>query len=209
MQKILRRIGKTSELAQKTASGEAGKKGYYGQHSSEKGELGHHDKENHKNIYAEAGGNKKSHHHDDGYYADGHKATHDENGYHFVDKGSYAKGHDTKGHHIVQRLNEFEKKKEFFDEDHDEAHKERHGSFDVGEAFKKGEVQHGGHTNKASTAEKYGSSAKSEKGAFNAEESGHDKSAGIDQNFKSAEEQAKKGIAVVFKEVGLSDKKVL
>uniref|UniRef100_A0AAR5P5J0 Uncharacterized protein n=1 Tax=Dendroctonus ponderosae TaxID=77166 RepID=A0AAR5P5J0_DENPD len=174
-------------------SGEAGKKGYYGQHSSEKGELGHHDKENHKKLYAEAGKHQSVKLISFGVSSFGANAR--------LSPGSYAKGHDTKGHHIVQRLNEFEKKKEFFDEDHDEAHKERHGSFDVGEAFKKGEVQHGGHTNKASTAEKYGSSAKSEKGAFNAEESGHDKSAGIDQNFKSAEEQAKKGIAVVFKEL--------
>ncbi|XP_050300114.1 uncharacterized protein LOC126738718 [Anthonomus grandis grandis] len=198
--------GKAFEATHHSAEGEEGKKGYSAHHVNEKGETGHHDKERHQKEYAEEGGNKKSHHHDDGYYASGHKGSHGEKGYHFVDKGSYAKGHDTKGHHNVHKLNEFEKKKEFFDEDYDESHKEKHGGFEQGNSFEKEDFQKGGHAKKVFYEGAYGAKGLAEKGDYNKEEGGRKKAAGNDQYFKEAEQFAKKEGADIFKELGYSEK---
>ncbi|KAF7286547.1 uncharacterized protein LOC143192750 [Rhynchophorus ferrugineus] len=199
--------GQSYNEAQHSEHGEAGNKAYDSKHEAERGLQGHHDKERHQKEYAEEGGSKKAHNHDDGYYASGHKGSHGEKGYSFVDSGSYAKGHSTKGHHDVHKLDEYKKKKEFFDEDHDAAHKERHGGYELGKDFKNGEFKYGGHAKKVYFEGEFGATGKAEKGAHDLEDAGHLHAKGRDEYFKDAEEFVKKGNAEFFNNFGYELKK--
>ncbi|CAG9767647.1 unnamed protein product [Ceutorhynchus assimilis] len=200
--------GKSYEEAQKAAHGEAGKKAYSAEHVNEKGEIGHHDKERHQKEYAEEGGNKKSHFDDKGYHSAGHKESHSEKGHHYADKGSYAKGHDTKGHHNIHKLQEFEKTKQIFDEDHDEAHKELHGAFEEGKTFKNGGFKHGGYDKKVFSQAGFEAKEKNEKGGHNVEEGGHKKGTGKEQAFHNAEEYLKAEGGEVWKKFGFNEKHI-
>lgn len=46
----------------------------------------------------------------------------------FIYLGSFKKGHSDKGHHVIHKGEEDEKKTKFFDEDGDEAHDEKDGN---------------------------------------------------------------------------------
>lgn len=46
----------------------------------------------------------------------------------FILLGSFKKGHSDKGHHVIHKGEEDEKKTKFFDEDGDEAHDEKDGN---------------------------------------------------------------------------------
>ncbi|KAJ8984456.1 hypothetical protein NQ317_012522, partial [Molorchus minor] len=130
--------GKEFEAVKHAVVGEKGDRGYDSKHFEEKGEKGVRDIEDHKKSYAESAGDKQAHKHDDGYYNEQHQVQKGERGFKFEDKGTYAKGHDTKGHHNIHKLNEYKKDTDFFDEDHDEAHKENHGGFGAAKAFSSG-----------------------------------------------------------------------
>ncbi|XP_030749377.1 uncharacterized protein LOC115877371 [Sitophilus oryzae] len=199
--------GKSYDNVHQSQQGEAGKKAYVSKHQKEQGLQGHHDNERHQQKYAQEGGSKKSQSHDDGYYAGGHKGSHGEKGYSYVDKGSYAKGHSTKGHHDVHKLDEFQKKKTFFDEDHDEADQEKHGGYEVGKDFKNGQFKYGGHAKKVYFEGEFGASGKAEKGDHDFEEAGHKRASGKDAYFKDAEEFVKKGNSELFKNFGFNVKK--
>ncbi|XP_018565135.1 uncharacterized protein LOC108906391 [Anoplophora glabripennis] len=196
--------GEQFELAKHAVKGEEGDKGYVSQHAEEKGAKGLHDKEDHQKQYAETvlAGQKQAHNHDDGYYAEQHKAEEGEKGYHFEDKGSYAKGHDTKGHHNVHKLNEYKKKTEFYDEDHDEAHKEKHGGFEASKSENSGGFEKGGHGKKVYLEGKFGKEAKYDKGHELHEDKGFSKAEGEDAFYKGEANYAKKNADEAFKKFG-------
>lgn len=128
-----------------SSKGEKGEKGYKGHHSDEKGEKGHHDKEGHDSEYEEDGGHKKSHHDDGHYHHESEKGDKGEKGSGYEEKGSYGKGHHTKGHHIEAKGDEYGKKTNFFDEDHDEGFEEKYGDFHEDHGHKKGGSHKSGH----------------------------------------------------------------
>lgn len=85
-------------------------------------------------------------HHDDGYYHhESEKGDKGEKGSGYEEKGSYGKGHHTKGHHIEAKGDEYGKKTNFFDEDHDEGFEEKYGDFHEEHGHKKGGSHKGGH----------------------------------------------------------------
>lgn len=133
-------------------------------------------------------GNKQTHKHDDGYYADQHKAVKGQRGYHFADSGKYAKGHDTKGHHQVHKLNEYQKKTEFFDEKSDKGHKENHGSYEEKQGIASGKTEKGGHNQAQHQAQKFEKGGKYEKGRQYQDEAGYKNARGNDQFHKNFEE---------------------
>ncbi|KAJ9600406.1 hypothetical protein L9F63_009294, partial [Diploptera punctata] len=92
-----------------SSHGHKGDKGYKGHHGHEKGEKGHHDKAGHSGHYDEHGGHKKSHHDEGGYYGEHHKGEKGEKGHKYGEKGGFNKGHSTKGHHEVHKLDEYKK----------------------------------------------------------------------------------------------------
>lgn len=47
----------------------------------------------------------------------------------YSEKGDFKKGHSTKGEHVIHKVDEYEKKHEFFDEDHDDGDYEKDGGF--------------------------------------------------------------------------------
>lgn len=128
-----------------SSKGEKGEKGYKGHHSDEKGEKGHHDKEGHDSEYEEGGGHKKSHHDDGHYHHESEKGDKGEKGSGYEEKGSYGKGHHTKGHHVEAKGDEYGKKTNFYDEDHDEGFEEKYGDFHEDHGHKKGGSHKSGH----------------------------------------------------------------
>ncbi|XP_066247201.1 uncharacterized protein [Euwallacea similis] len=199
---ILQLGGKSYDSTQKELQGEAVKGGYYSHQSNEKGEKGTSDKERHQKQYAEEGSKKLSHKQDGGYYADKIGVARGEQGYHYADKGSYAKGHDTKGHHNVRKIDEYKKDKEFFDEDRDAGLREKLGEFVVGRAFRNGDVNQRGHAKKSFFEGKYGLKGNAEKGAFEVQEEGKKQDSGGGQYFDMGEGVAKIGIGEFFKAFG-------
>lgn len=78
-----------------------------------------------------------------GYHSEKKHGSKGEKGHKFEEKGGFKKGHSTKGKHEVHKLDEFEKKKKFFDEDGDSAFDEKHGSFHEESGYKKVSSQSG------------------------------------------------------------------
>ncbi|KAJ8922663.1 hypothetical protein NQ315_007695 [Exocentrus adspersus] len=194
--------GKEFEVAKASVEGEKSDKGFQEQQAEEKAAKGLHDKEEHKKHYDVSAGGKKGHHHDDGYFAEQHKGEEAEKGYHFEDKGSYAKGHDTKGHHNIHKLNEYQKKTEFYDEDNDEAHKENHGGFEFAKGEKSGSFDKSGHGKKAYLEGEFGKEKKYEKGHEYADDKGYKKVEGEDAYYKDGASYAKKNADEAYKKFG-------
>lgn len=55
----------------------------------------------------------------------------------FHEEGDHSKGHSTKGSHSIHKKDEFEKKTEFFEEDHEGGESEKHGGYSHSEEYKK------------------------------------------------------------------------
>lgn len=66
-------------------------------------------------------------------------------GFEYNEEGSFRKGHSTKGKHVIHKLNEFENKKKFFDEDYDHEFDEKYDDFYVGNGSKQGRTFKRGH----------------------------------------------------------------
>lgn len=47
----------------------------------------------------------------------------------YEESGKHSKGHSTKGSHDIHKKDEYEKKVEFFEEDHGGGEEEKHGGF--------------------------------------------------------------------------------
>lgn len=99
--------------------------------------------------------------------------------------GHSSKGHSTKGHHKVHKLDEFNKKKKFFDVDHDEAFKESHGGYEITKAFNLKDNNESGDLKNAYIKTKFGVYREAEKGADSLEKIGFDKKFGNDGFFKN------------------------
>lgn len=185
--------GKAYNAESYSEGGEKGEKGYEGFQEVESGKKGNHDKERHKGEYAEEGGNKKSHHHDDGYYSQHEKGEEGKEGHHYEEHGSYAKGHSTKGGHVIHKLDQFKKNTEFYDEDHDEAHKEKFGGYKHEFEKSSGAREKGG-KHKGDYLEAYfGKDKKFEKGSYFNEDAGHKKAGGKEEQFANEQKHGKKG----------------
>ncbi|KAL1509117.1 hypothetical protein ABEB36_003909 [Hypothenemus hampei] len=172
--------------------GEKGEKGYKGHHHHEKGQKGHHDKEGHHKEYDENGGQKKKHHHDDGYHGEYHKSQGGKKGSKFKEEGEHNKGHSTKGSHSIHKKDEYEKKTEFFEEDHEGGESEKHGGFSHTEEYHKGGHHKVGHNKGGHHEEDYGKKGESAKGGHYKEEEGHSKHAGHDNHHKHDEKHGHK-----------------
>lgn len=81
------------------------------------------------------------------YHAKKEEGKKSEKGHKFNEEGRFRKGHSTKGEHVIHKLDEFEQKKKFFDEDFNEDYDEGHGAFHDGHASKKGGSHKKGHHN--------------------------------------------------------------
>lgn len=68
-----------------------------------------------------------------------------EKGFKYNEEGNFRKGHSIKGKHIIHKLNDFEKKKKFFDEDYDHDYDEKYDDFHVNHAARKGGSHKVGH----------------------------------------------------------------
>lgn len=137
--------GNDHEKNEESKKGEKGEKGYKGAHEYSKGDKGHHDKEGHKGEYEDEKGHKKKHHDDSDYFHEAKKGDKGEKGHKYEEKGSFSKGHSTKGHHEIHKLDEFKKDKKFFDEDGEEGFDEKYGDFHEEHAHKKGGSHKKGH----------------------------------------------------------------
>lgn len=91
---------------------------------------GQHEFENRKENYAEDDGRTHKSNHEDGYLGGFLNTNQSQQGYDFNETGSYAKGHKTKGHHNIHKLNELKRKTNFFDDNFDAFGKERHGKYE-------------------------------------------------------------------------------
>ncbi|XP_971797.2 histidine-rich glycoprotein [Tribolium castaneum] len=202
-------FGKEFDASRYSSGGEKASSGYLGQHQTHNGVQGHHDKENHQKHYAENQGHKKGYNHQDGYYADHHQGQKGRNGYHYEDHGKYAKGHSTKGHHNVHKLDEYKKNTDFFDENNDEGFEEKHGGYELSRAVAKGGHNAGGHVNKGHESGKYGVVGFAEKGAHFFNDQGHKKAQGHDGYYGNHAQFAKHGGQDGIKKFGFINSHVL
>ncbi|VEN43346.1 unnamed protein product [Callosobruchus maculatus] len=198
--------GKKFQEEHQSEQGEKGEKGYEKKKVAEKGEKGHHDKERHQKNYKEEGGAKKSHHADAGYYEEKHAGEKGEKGFSFKDHGKYAKGHDTKGEHNVRKLNEFKKRTDFFDEDHDQAFKENHGEYEHEKGYKKGGSAKASKEAGGFQKGGYGKSKKQEKGGHHHADKGYKKGGGRESFYDKGASYGEEGKKDGFKKYDFSKK---
>lgn len=187
------------------AKGEKGDEGYAGFHESEKGAKGYHDKEGRKGFYGEVGGNKKSYNDDSGYYQENNKGEKGKKGFNYADSAKWAKGHNTKGSHSIHKLDELKKKTEFFDEDNDQAFKEKHGGYEAKSGYKKGGNNKGGHFKKGFFEAAFGLGGGFEKGSHNFEDQGHNNEKGDSGYYSNEEKYGKEGGSNGYKKWGFSN----
>lgn len=108
----------------------------------------------------------------DRYHSKKEEGKKGEKGHKFHEEGSFKKGHSTKGKHIIHKLDESEKKKDYFDEDYDGAHDEKHGDFYEKHGAKKGGSHKKGHHSKSHEEKESGKKGHGEKGHHHHDESG-------------------------------------
>lgn len=77
------------------------KQGYKVFHEFDKGEKGHHDKEDHKKVYDEKKGEKEKKHEEEDHYDESHQNEEGDKGAKFDEEGKHQKGYSTKGEHSV------------------------------------------------------------------------------------------------------------
>ncbi|KAH1026793.1 filaggrin [Dendroctonus ponderosae] len=164
--------------------GDKGEKGYKGHHQHEKALKGHHDKENHHHGYGEEGAHKKEHHHEDGYHGEHHKSHGGKKGAKFSEEGQHNKGHSTKGSHSIHKKDEYEKKTEFFEEDHEGGDSEKHGGFSHKNEYKKGGHQKSGHKKGGHQEGHHGRKGANAKGGHYRDEHGHDSKGGHEHHHQ-------------------------
>lgn len=122
-----------------------------------------------------------------------HKGEKGHKGHKYHDKGSYKKGHSTKGKHIVHKLDEYKKNKHFHDEDYDEGHHKKHGGYHHhhdehhGGKYKKGHKKSGYHEDHK------GKKGHHKKGDHYHEHKGHKKAGGHDEHYGHKSDYGKKG----------------
>lgn len=95
-----------------------------------------------------------------------------EKGFKFYEEGKFRKGHKTKGSHVIHKLDESEKKKDYFDEDYDGAYDEKHGDFHEKHGSKKGGSHKKGHFNKSFSEKEDGKKGHGQHTKHHADESG-------------------------------------
>lgn len=196
--------GKDHHSDDHSSKGEKGEKGYKGSHGYEKGEKGHHDKEGHKGQYGEEEGYKKKHYDDGGYHHESDKGEKGEKGHKYEEKGSFSKGHSTKGKHEIHKVDEFKKDKKFYDEDHDEGFEEKHGDFHEDHGYKKGGSHKKGHHHSGHHHDEYGKKGSHKKGHHHHDHSGHKGEKGHDDHHSHKSEYGKKGGSDHHKKFGHS-----
>lgn len=177
--------GASFDGASYNAHGSKGNRGYLSEHESEKGVKGYHDREGLKKNFGVEGGNKNSYNHNDGYYGVQNSGFKGSKGYNYADRGSYAKGHSTKGRHNVHKLDEFKKKTDFFDEDHDQKFKENHGGYEVKKVFGNGDFNKGGYLKSLYLLDNFGRYGEKEQGKEFSEKSGYTKDQGLNEFIKN------------------------
>lgn len=209
LQEFKQGAGQQFKAAEHASKGERGEKGYLAQHEIAKGAHGHHDKERKKNEFAEEGAKKDGYKHRDGYFAQQDGGAKGSKGYHYEDKGSYAKGHSTHGHHNVHKLDDYKKNVDFYDKDHDEAHQEKHGGYEVEKAAAVSGQKAGTHFDKGYLEGGFGIAGKYDKGEYEFDDQGHLKAQGKAQFYNKGAEFEKKGEAEAFKKFGFANKLLL
>ncbi|XP_078052025.1 uncharacterized protein LOC144478165, partial [Augochlora pura] len=78
-------------------------KGYKVFHEFDKGEKGHHDKENHKQQYDEKEGEEEEKHEEADHYDESHHGEKGEKTGEFDEEGKHQKGYSTKGEHSISK----------------------------------------------------------------------------------------------------------
>lgn len=102
-------------------------------------------------------------------------------------------------------MNEFKKKTEFFDEDHDKAYKENHGSFEANKEADSGSAEKGENLRKMYRDRDYGKSGKFEKGLFFVDDTGHKEAQGKDSFYNDEKKIVANANKDLFKNVKYSD----
>lgn len=105
--------------AHEDKAGERDDRGYESYHSAEEINRGHHALGKHYGYHSKDDGGNKHHRHNGGHYDEHHEGIEGEKGGNFHEKGHHGKGHSTRGQHEVKKLDEYQKTKEFGDEDYD------------------------------------------------------------------------------------------
>lgn len=75
--------------------------GYKVFHEFDKGEKGHHDKENHKQKYDEKKGEEEKKHEEADHYDESHHGEEGDKAAKFEEEGKHQKGYSTKGEHSI------------------------------------------------------------------------------------------------------------
>lgn len=194
--------GKSYGEEEHAVKGEKGDEAYSSYHEVDKGVKGHHDKEGQKGYYGEVGGHKNAYFDQGGYNKENNKAVKGSAGFNYADHATWAKGHHTKGKHNIHKLDEFKKKTEFFDEDHDSALNEKHGGYEQKSGFAKGSKKKGGHFNKGFLQGAFGLGGSFEKGKHSSSEKGHDNEEGKNEYYSKGEKFNKDGSSGLFKKWG-------
>lgn len=194
--------GKSYGEEEHSAKGEKGDEAYSSFHEVDRGAKGHHDKEGHKGHYAEVGGNKNAYFDKGGYHKEQNKAVKGSAGFDYADHATWAKGHHTKGKHNIHKLDELKKKTEFFDEDHDQAYKEKHGGYETKFGFAAGAKKKAGGFNKGFLQGAFGLGGGFEKSKHSSSDKGHDNEEGKNEYYSKGEKFNKDGGSGLFKKWG-------
>lgn len=194
--------GKSYGEEEHAAKGEKGDEAFSSFHEVDKGAKGYHDKEGHKGYYAEIGGNKDAYFDKGGYNKENNKAVKGSAGFNYEDHATWAKGHHTKGKHNVHKLDELKKQTEFFDEDHDQSYKEKHGGYEKKFGYAAGSKKKGGSFKKGFLQGAFGLGGGFEKGKHSSSEKGYDNLEGKKEFYANGEKFDKEGGSGLFKKWG-------
>ncbi|KOC69592.1 hypothetical protein WH47_05535 [Habropoda laboriosa] len=174
-------------------AGNRADKGYSGHHGVEEANRGHRSSNQDYGYYNEDGGAKSDHLRNDGYYDEHHEGETSEKGEGFQEKGHYGKGHSTHGHHEVKNLDEFEKHKEFHDEDYDSAFDEQNGGHHYDREQDKGGHYRGGYRDYGEQEADYGKKDYYLKGHYDRDHTGQDSDDAREDYYRNDYRHGKKG----------------
>lgn len=133
------------------AHGAKGQKGFSNEEAFSKGQSKQHGQDENKGYHKENEGEKKSHLDKSSQYAAGHQAAEGAKATDYHTEKGHRKGHKKSGFRTVQHKDEYNKKEEFFDEEHDiggvhkEGHNTEHHSDKQGGEDKKAHLDAGHH----------------------------------------------------------------
>ncbi|KAL3266420.1 hypothetical protein HHI36_010596 [Cryptolaemus montrouzieri] len=185
--------GNKYDEANNQEEGRKGEQLYKNQQNYDNAAKGKHLNQDHKEHYAQEGGNAANNQESANHYSQNKEAAKGVKGGSFSESSGHKKGSKTTGYHKVYHKDEYKKDHSFYDESNTSGHHNKYESGNSQFGKESGASEADGHSNSAHEKSDYGAKGYRDEGKYLKEDKGHQNVNGDSAFRENNENYAKKG----------------